>query len=194
MAAPRHWASAALGGRREGCAVEREQTAGRLGLQGHTGCSSASSDCPSICRERGNPIRDAATSLTSQGQRARLPRNGPRPPPRAHSSFALSLALSLLLARSGPSPPPSARSPPAAPPHSSVARARCSSARTTAGCASARSRSPRPYCADPSARILLHGFLSLDLAPGPGCSEPFAQTPPSPWTALAESACRDPSA
>lgn len=187
MEALRHWAGGALRGQREGCGVEREQTAGQLGLQGHTGSSSASSDCPSIRKERGNPIWDSATSLTSQGQRARLPQNGPRPPPRAHSSsLARLLSLSLLFARSGPSPrPPLARPPPAAPPHSSVARARCSSARTTtAGCASARSRSASP---DPTARIPLPGSSCLDRAAR------IPQSGPRSGTRLLGAFCPDPS-
>lgn len=140
--------------------------------------------------KRVGTTRDRATSPTSQGRRARLPRNGPRPPPRAH--FPSSLVRSLSPASSlGPQPPPSARSPPAAPPHSSVARARCSSARATAGCVSARSRCPDPTariplpesrCTNPSVWTSLWGPAAQSLRsrslplPGPHCLIPAARS------------------
>lgn len=172
------------------------QVAGPLGLQGHIGRSSASSDCPSIRKESRDPgpTQDRATSPTSQGRRARLP-------PERHSaassrslpSLARSLALSPArsLARA---PAPALRSLAARGSSSLVHRPRrCSSARATAGCASARSR-----CPDPTARIPLPEPRCtnpcLDLALGYRCLEPSVHISPSPWTALHDSSCPNPSA
>ncbi|KAM7332206.1 hypothetical protein ACRRTK_008914 [Alexandromys fortis] len=93
------------------------------------------------------------------------------------------------------------------------------SARTTAGCASARSRCLDPtarfalpgfFCPNPSACTSLHRFLCLDLVLKLGCLEPSAHIPlpeprcqnpavgsfcldPAAWIHLTGSGCPDPS-
>lgn len=166
-----------LSGAREGCTVEREgrlltdwlykDTSGALPL--HLTAPESTERRPWV-----HPGRGDITNFSGPEGQASPER------PSAASSRSLRLAhslarsLSCWLARLlGPQPPPFVRSPPAAPPHSPVARARCSSARsrTTAGCASARSRCPYP-----TARILLPRYLCPD---------------PSVWTSLQEPSARN---
>lgn len=133
------------------------------------------------------------------------PRNGTRPPPRAHFPRSLVRSLSLLLARSlGHQPPPSARSPPAAPPHSSIARAGAARPEPRRAArppgAAALILLPGSLCLNPAAPIPVWtslwdtaawSLLSISLPlPGPHCMIPAARilllglrrTDPSGWT------------